>query len=109
MVARLYIEFSLVYNPHVRDARHSPYTLLCLVACLQMYALSRDKRLGKTRTKHGRNMDFYQWSAAPVGRSLPTMRTQLRQILTKTGALHLRDLVRLLAGLPVVTPPGIAR
>jgi len=32
--------------------------------------------------------------------SLPTVRTQIRQILAKTGALHVRDLVRLLAGLP---------
>jgi DNA-binding CsgD family transcriptional regulator len=40
--------------------------------------------------------------------SLPTVRTQIRQILAKTGALHVRDLVRLLAGLPVVTPPGTA-
>ena len=39
--------------------------------------------------------------------SLPTVRTQIRQILAKTGALHVRDLVRLLAGLPVITPPGI--
>jgi len=38
--------------------------------------------------------------------SLPTVRTQIRQILEKTGAQHLRDLVRLLAGLPTVRPPG---
>jgi len=40
--------------------------------------------------------------------SLPTVRTQIRQILEKTGALHLRDLVRLLAGLPTVRPPRTA-
>jgi DNA-binding CsgD family transcriptional regulator len=39
------------------------------------------------------------------GVSLPTVRTQIRQILEKTGASHLRDLVRLLAGLPAVRPP----
>ena len=44
--------------------------------------------------------------AAERAVSLPTVRTQLRQMLAKTGALHLRDLVRLLASLPVVTPPG---
>jgi DNA-binding CsgD family transcriptional regulator len=44
--------------------------------------------------------------AAERGVSLPTMRTQIRQILEKTGALHLRDLVRLLAGLPAGRPPG---
>jgi DNA-binding CsgD family transcriptional regulator len=38
--------------------------------------------------------------------SLPTVRTQIRQILEKTGAQHLRDLVRLLAGLPTVRPSG---
>jgi DNA-binding CsgD family transcriptional regulator/PAS domain-containing protein len=37
--------------------------------------------------------------------SLATVRTQIRQILEKTGALHLRDLVRLLAGLPAGRPP----
>ena len=41
--------------------------------------------------------------------SLPTVRTQIRQILEKTGALHLRELVRLLAALPAVRPPGTAR
>jgi DNA-binding CsgD family transcriptional regulator/PAS domain-containing protein len=40
--------------------------------------------------------------AAERGVSLPTVRTQIRQILEKTGALHLRDLGRLLAGLPTV-------
>jgi DNA-binding CsgD family transcriptional regulator len=44
--------------------------------------------------------------AVERGVSLPTVRTQIRQILEKTGALHLRDLVRLLAGLPTVRPPG---
>jgi DNA-binding CsgD family transcriptional regulator len=38
--------------------------------------------------------------------SLPTVRTQIRQILEKTEAQHLRDLVRLLASLPTVRPPG---
>jgi DNA-binding CsgD family transcriptional regulator/PAS domain-containing protein len=38
--------------------------------------------------------------------SVPTVRTQIRQILAKTGALHLRDLVRLLAGLATVRPVG---
>jgi DNA-binding CsgD family transcriptional regulator/PAS domain-containing protein len=33
---------------------------------------------------------------------LPTVRTQIRQILEKTGARHLRDLGRLLAALPTV-------
>jgi DNA-binding CsgD family transcriptional regulator len=42
--------------------------------------------------------------AAERAVSLPTVRTQIRQILAKTGALHVRDLVRLLAGLPAVTP-----
>jgi len=42
------------------------------------------------------------------GVSVPTVRTQIRQILAKAGALHLRDLVRLLADLPVVRPPGTA-
>jgi DNA-binding CsgD family transcriptional regulator len=46
--------------------------------------------------------------AAERGVSVPTVRTQIRQLLAKTGALHLRDLVRLLAGLPVVTPLGTA-
>jgi DNA-binding NarL/FixJ family response regulator len=36
--------------------------------------------------------------------SLPTVRTQIRQILEKTGARHLRDLGRLLATLPTVQP-----
>jgi DNA-binding CsgD family transcriptional regulator len=40
--------------------------------------------------------------------SVPTVRTQIRQILAKTGALHLRDLMRLLAGLPAVTPAETA-
>jgi DNA-binding CsgD family transcriptional regulator len=44
--------------------------------------------------------------AAERGVSLPTVRTQIRQILEKTGALHLRDLVRLLAGLPAGRPQG---
>jgi DNA-binding CsgD family transcriptional regulator/PAS domain-containing protein len=44
--------------------------------------------------------------AGERGVSLPTVRTQIRQILAKTGALHLRDLVRLLTRLPVVRPPG---
>jgi DNA-binding CsgD family transcriptional regulator len=44
--------------------------------------------------------------AAERGVSLPTVRTQIRQILEKTGALHLRDLVRHLAGLPAERPPG---
>jgi DNA-binding CsgD family transcriptional regulator len=46
--------------------------------------------------------------AAARAVSLPTVRTQIRQILEKTGARHLRDLMRLLAGLPVGRPPGIA-
>jgi DNA-binding CsgD family transcriptional regulator len=36
--------------------------------------------------------------------SLPTVRTQIRQILEKTGARHLRDLGRLLAAIPTVQP-----
>ena len=40
--------------------------------------------------------------------SVPTVRTQIRQILAKTGALHLRDLVRLLAGLATVRSTGAA-
>jgi DNA-binding CsgD family transcriptional regulator/PAS domain-containing protein len=40
--------------------------------------------------------------------SVPTVRTQIRQILTKTGALHLRHLTRLLSGLPAVTRSGTA-
>jgi DNA-binding CsgD family transcriptional regulator len=40
--------------------------------------------------------------------SVPTVRTQIRQILAKTGALHLRDLVRLLAGLATMRPAGTA-
>jgi DNA-binding CsgD family transcriptional regulator/PAS domain-containing protein len=43
--------------------------------------------------------------AAARGVSLPTVRTQIRQILEKTGARHLRDLSRLLAGLPARQPP----
>ena len=35
-------------------------------------------------------------------------RTQIRQLLEKTGALPRRDLVRLLAGLPAVRRPGTA-
>jgi DNA-binding CsgD family transcriptional regulator/PAS domain-containing protein len=46
--------------------------------------------------------------AAARAVSLPTVRTQIRQILEKTGVRHLRDLMRLLAGLPVGRPPGIA-
>jgi DNA-binding CsgD family transcriptional regulator len=34
--------------------------------------------------------------AAERSVSLPTVRTQIRQILEKTGAMHLRDLGRLL-------------
>ncbi len=44
--------------------------------------------------------------AAARGVSLPTVRTQIRQILEKTGARHLRDLSRLLAGLPAQQSPG---
>jgi DNA-binding CsgD family transcriptional regulator len=44
--------------------------------------------------------------AGERGVSLPTVRPQIRQILAKTGALHLCDLVRLLTRLPVVRPPG---
>jgi DNA-binding CsgD family transcriptional regulator/PAS domain-containing protein len=44
--------------------------------------------------------------AAERGVSLPTVRTQIRQILAKTETLHLRDMVRLLAGLPAVRLPG---
>jgi DNA-binding CsgD family transcriptional regulator len=40
--------------------------------------------------------------------SVPTVRTQIRQILAKRGALHGRDLVRLLAGLATVRPAGTA-
>jgi DNA-binding CsgD family transcriptional regulator len=40
--------------------------------------------------------------------SVPTVCTQIRQILAKIGALHLCDLVRLLAGLATVQPPGTA-
>ena len=40
--------------------------------------------------------------------SLPTVRKQIRQILEKTDARHLRDLLRLLTGLPTVRPPGVA-
>jgi DNA-binding CsgD family transcriptional regulator len=46
--------------------------------------------------------------AGARGVGLPTVRTQIRQILEKTGAGHLRDLVRLLAGLPATRQPGIA-
>jgi DNA-binding CsgD family transcriptional regulator len=44
--------------------------------------------------------------AGERGVSLPTVRTQIRQILAKTETLHLRDLVRLLTRLPVVRLPG---
>jgi DNA-binding CsgD family transcriptional regulator len=44
--------------------------------------------------------------AGERGVSLATVRTQMRQILAKTGVLHLRDLVRLLTRLPVVRLPG---
>ena len=43
--------------------------------------------------------------AGERGVSLPTVRTQIRQILAKTEASHLRDLGRLLAGLPTVRSP----
>lgn len=46
--------------------------------------------------------------ASERGVSLPNVRTQIRQILAKTGASHLRDLGRLLAGLPTVWSPGTA-
>ncbi|MGZ8250059.1 LuxR C-terminal-related transcriptional regulator [Methylomagnum sp.] len=38
--------------------------------------------------------------AVQRGVSITTVRTQIRQILAKTGASNLRDLARRLAGLP---------
>jgi DNA-binding CsgD family transcriptional regulator len=46
--------------------------------------------------------------ASERGVSLPHVRTQIRQMLAKTGASHLRDLGRLLAGLLTVWSPGTA-
>jgi DNA-binding CsgD family transcriptional regulator len=37
---------------------------------------------------------------------MPTLRTQLRMVLDKTGTTRQADLVRLIAGLPSVRPPG---
>jgi hypothetical protein len=46
-------------------------------------------------------------AARAVG--LPTVRPQIRQIVEKTGASHLRQLVRLLASLPTVRPKPFTR
>jgi DNA-binding CsgD family transcriptional regulator len=78
---------------------------LAAQALQQLFALTAAEADVALTLAMGRSADEI---ALERGVSLPTVRTQIRQILEKTGALHLRDLIRLLTGIPTVRPPGTA-
>jgi len=87
----------------VTDPADGP--MLAAPALQQLFALTAAEAEVALALAAGRRAEDI---AAARAVTLPTVRTQIRQILEKTGARHLRDLMRLLAGLPTGRPPGTA-
>jgi DNA-binding CsgD family transcriptional regulator/PAS domain-containing protein len=84
----------------ITDPANGP--VLTAQALQQLFALTAAEASVALALAAGRSAEDI---AAEREVSLPTVRTQIRQILEKTGARHLRDLVRLLAALPAERPP----
>lgn len=69
---------------------------------MQLFSLTQaEARLAQALVQ-GQSADGYAQAAAVA---LPTVRTQIRALLDKTGAARQQDMVRLLAGLPAVRFP----
>ncbi len=96
----------------------SPSNVLCLVAPLDrrriatanqlmdLFGLSAaEARLARALC-HGDSLEEY---ATDQGLKLPTVKTQLRSIFSKTGTERQSSLVRVISGVPVVRAPHLKR